>query len=126
MEAVSVVAELEGALLRDTDLFPYFMLVAFEASGLIRFTLLLLLWPLLRLLLATGRGELAIRVMALAAVAGVPVAEVEAVARAVLPKFFLDDLDTAAWPESPWLREATRCMDWTMRATASPPGCRDS
>ncbi|CAA6661738.1 unnamed protein product [Spirodela intermedia] len=87
MEAVSVVAELEGALLRDGDLFPYFMLVAFEASGLIRFTLLLLLWPLLP----------GLRVMAVAAIAGVPVAEVEAVARAVLPKFFLDELDAAAW-----------------------------
>lgn len=41
----SVVAELEGALLRDACTFPYFMLVAFEASGLPRFVALLALWP---------------------------------------------------------------------------------
>lgn len=46
-ERRSVVAELEGALLRDAATFPYFMLVAFEASGLPRFTALLALWPLL-------------------------------------------------------------------------------
>ncbi|CAA6656797.1 unnamed protein product [Spirodela intermedia] len=92
-----VVAELEGTLLRSPDVFPYFMLVAFEASGLIRFALLLLLWPVVRLLGAAGRGDLALRVMVFVAVAGVREAEIEAVARAVLPKFFLDDVDMTAW-----------------------------
>ncbi|KAL6620355.1 hypothetical protein ACP70R_035494 [Stipagrostis hirtigluma subsp. patula] len=93
----SVVAELEGALLRGADTFPYFMLVAFEASGLPRFAALLALWPLLRLLELLGRGDLALRAAALVATAGVPRAEVEAVARAVLPKFMADDVDPAAW-----------------------------
>ncbi|XP_062231572.1 glycerol-3-phosphate acyltransferase 5-like [Phragmites australis] len=93
----SVVAELEGALLRGADTFPYFMLVAFEASGLLRFAALLAVWPLLRLLELLGRGRLALRLAAFVATAGVPRAEVEAVARAVLPKFLADDVDAAAW-----------------------------
>ncbi|KAI5019170.1 hypothetical protein ZWY2020_044058 [Hordeum vulgare] len=94
----SVVAELEGALLRDACTFPYFMLVAFEASGLPRFAALLALWPALRLLeLLLGRGGLALRCAAFVATAGVPRAELEAVARAVLPKFMADDVDPAAW-----------------------------
>jgi glycerol-3-phosphate acyltransferase len=93
----SVVAELEGGLLRGADTFPYFMLVAFEASGLLRFAALLALWPLLRLLELAGRGDLALRAAALVATAGVPRAEVEAVSRAVLPKFMADDVDPRAW-----------------------------
>ncbi|CAM0955212.1 unnamed protein product [Alopecurus aequalis] len=94
----SVVAELEGTLLRDPCTFPYYMLVAFEASGLTRFAALLLLWPALRLLdlLLPGR-HLAVRCAAFVATAGVPRAELEAVARAVLPKFMADDVDPAAW-----------------------------
>ncbi|AQK86442.1 Glycerol-3-phosphate acyltransferase 5 [Zea mays] len=93
----SVVAELEGALLRSADTLPYFMLVAFEASGLPRFALLLALCPLLRLLELAGRGGLALRAAAFVATAGVTRAELEAVSRAVLPKFMADDVDPAAW-----------------------------
>ncbi|KAJ6357694.1 hypothetical protein OIU78_005521 [Salix suchowensis] len=69
----SVVSELEGTLLKDRDPVSYFMLVAFEASGLLRFALLLILWP------------------------GVSESEIESVARAVLPKFYMDDIDMEAW-----------------------------
>jgi glycerol-3-phosphate acyltransferase len=93
----SVVAELEGALLRSADTLPYFMLVAFEASGLPRFALLLALCPLLRLLELAGRRGLALRAAAFVATAGVTRAELEAVSRAVLPKFMADDVDPAAW-----------------------------
>ncbi|KAF8703854.1 hypothetical protein HU200_031950 [Digitaria exilis] len=86
-----------GGLLRSTDTFPYFMLVAFEASGLPRFAALLALWPLLRLLELAGHGGLALRLAAMVATAGVARAEVEAVSRAVLPKFMADDVDPAAW-----------------------------
>lgn len=89
--------ELEGTLLKDPDPFSYFMLVAFEASGLIRFALLLLTWPLIALVGSIGGGSLAIRLMTFVAVAGVSEAEVEAVARAVLPKFMMDDVDMEAW-----------------------------
>uniref|UniRef100_A0A803P129 Phospholipid/glycerol acyltransferase domain-containing protein n=1 Tax=Cannabis sativa TaxID=3483 RepID=A0A803P129_CANSA len=93
----SVVSELEGALLKDPDPFAYFMLVAFEASGLVRFALLLLLWPLIRLMEMTGMGEAGLKLMIFVAVAGVRESEIESVARAVLPKFYMDDLDMEAW-----------------------------
>ncbi|KAL0321928.1 UNVERIFIED_CONTAM: Glycerol-3-phosphate acyltransferase 5 [Sesamum calycinum] len=93
----SVVSELEGTLLKDPDVFSYFMLIAFEASGLIRFALLLALWPVIRLLEVCGRGEDGLRLTVFAATAGVPVSEIEAVARAVLPKFYLDDINMGAW-----------------------------
>ncbi|WOL14989.1 hypothetical protein Cni_G23770 [Canna indica] len=93
----SIVSELEGTLLKDGDPFPYFMLLAFEASGLIRFVALLLLWPVLRLLDALGMAELSLRLAVFVAVAGVPEPEIEAAARAVLPKFLMEDVDVAAW-----------------------------
>ncbi|KAI3470766.1 hypothetical protein Pfo_027429 [Paulownia fortunei] len=93
----SVVSELEGTLLKDPDVFSYFMLIAFEASGLIRFALLLALWPMIRLLEALGRGDDGLKLTIFVATAGVPLSEIEAVARAVLPKFYLDDIDMEAW-----------------------------
>ncbi|KAK4766106.1 hypothetical protein SAY87_007748 [Trapa incisa] len=93
-----VVSEFEGTLLRDSDPFSYFMLVAFEASaGLLRFTLLLLLWPAIRLLAQLGFDEPALRLMIFVALAGVKASDVETIARAVLPKFYVDDVDMGAW-----------------------------
>ncbi|XP_057789003.1 glycerol-3-phosphate acyltransferase 5-like [Salvia miltiorrhiza] len=93
----SVVAEFEGGILREQDVFSYFMLIAFEASGLIRFASLLALWPVVRLLEAAGRGDRGLKLTIFVATAGVPLQEIEAVARAVLPKFYLDDVDMEAW-----------------------------
>lgn len=95
----SIAAEFEGTLLKVDDSFPYFMLLAFESNslGLVRFALLLLLWPVLKLLSRMNRDELALRVMVFVAVAGVEAAGVEAAARAVLPKFFMEDVGIAAW-----------------------------
>lgn len=93
----SVVSELEGTLVKDTDAFSYFMLVAFEASGLVRFGLLLILWPMIRFLDMAGMGDKGLKLMIFVAVAGVPKSEIESVARAVLPKFYMDDLDMDAW-----------------------------
>ena len=96
-ESGSIVSELEGTLLDDVDPFPYFMLLAFETSGLIRFAALLFLWPLLRLLHSIGMAGLSLQLTVFVAVAGVRESEMEAVARAVLPKFFMDDVNMAAW-----------------------------
>ncbi|KAG6433230.1 hypothetical protein SASPL_104838 [Salvia splendens] len=93
----SVVSELEGTLLKDPNVFSYFMLVAFEASGLVRFALLLMLWPLVRLLEACGRGDDGLKLTLFVATAGVRFQEIQAVTRAVLPKFFFDDLNMEAW-----------------------------
>ncbi|KAH9766923.1 glycerol-3-phosphate acyltransferase 5 [Citrus sinensis] len=93
----SVVSEFEGTLLKDPDPFSYFMLVAFEASGLIRFALLLILWPVIRLLDALGFGDAGLKMMIFVATAGLRMIEIESVARAVLPKFYMDDIDMEAW-----------------------------
>ncbi|XP_059458202.1 glycerol-3-phosphate acyltransferase 5-like [Corylus avellana] len=93
----SVVAELEGSLLKDPDAYSYFLLVAFEASGLFRFAVLLMLWPVIRLLEMMGMGDAGLKFMIFVAVAGVRESEIRSVARAVLPKFYMDDIDMEAW-----------------------------
>ncbi|CAK9134813.1 unnamed protein product [Ilex paraguariensis] len=93
----SVVSELEGTLLKDHDSFSYFMLIAFEASGLIRFALLLMLWPVIRLLEVCGKDDVGLKLTIFVATVGLRVSEIESVARAVLPKFFVDDIDLEAW-----------------------------
>ncbi|CAM8967091.1 unnamed protein product [Rhodiola kirilowii] len=93
----SVVSEFEGILLRDKDPFSYFMLVGFEASGLIRFTLLLLAWPLIQLLGLLSMHDAGLRLAIFVSTAGVHISEIESVARAVLPKFYMDDIDMNAW-----------------------------
>ena len=92
----SVVSELEGTLLKDPNPFSYFMLVAFEASGLIRFALLLLFWPVIRLLEMLGMDDAGLKLMVFFATAGLHVSEIESVSRAVLPKFYMDDIDMEA------------------------------
>lgn len=93
----SVVAELEGSLVKDPDPFSYFMLIAYEASGLIRFALLLLFWPIVRLLSLMGQEDAGLKLTIFISVAGLRVSEIRSVARAVLPKFYMDDLNMDAW-----------------------------
>lgn len=92
-----MISELEGTLLKEWDVFSYMMLVAFEASGVIRFALLLMLWPVIRVLDMVGMGESSVKLMIFVAMAGVAKSEIESVARAVLPKFMMDDVDMDAW-----------------------------
>jgi len=93
----SVVSELEGTLVKNPDPFSYFMLVAYEASGLIRFSLLLILWPVIRFLELCGKKDAGLKLSIFVATAGLRVSEIESVARAVLPKFYMDDIDMEAW-----------------------------
>ncbi|KAF5733832.1 glycerol-3-phosphate acyltransferase 5-like [Tripterygium wilfordii] len=93
----SVVSELEGTLLKDPDPFSYFMLVAFEASGLLRFASLLILWPVIRLLDVLNMGDAGLKLMIFVSTVGVRASEIESVARAVLPKFYMDDVDMEGW-----------------------------
>ncbi|KAJ4975720.1 hypothetical protein NE237_000826 [Protea cynaroides] len=76
-------------LLRSQSFFPYFMLVAFEGGCIIRAFLLLLSCPLLWVL----NYELKLRVMVFITFCGLQKKDVESVGRAVLPKFFLENLN---------------------------------
>ncbi|CAN6290556.1 unnamed protein product [Urochloa humidicola] len=94
----TVAADLEGTLLRSRSAFPYYALVAFETGGAPRLALLLLLAPLAAALsrLAPSRAA-GVRVLVFAATAGARVADVESAARAVLPRFYAEDVHPAAW-----------------------------
>ncbi|CAN0914068.1 Probable glycerol-3-phosphate acyltransferase 3, partial [Linum grandiflorum] len=78
---------MEGALLKSASVFPYFMLVAFEAGNPLRAMLLLLLYPLIWLV----GEEMGLSVMVFVSFVGVK-AESFRVGRSVLPKFFLEDV----------------------------------
>ncbi|XP_055809405.1 glycerol-3-phosphate acyltransferase 5-like [Solanum dulcamara] len=93
----SIVSELEGVLLKDPNPFCYFMLMAFEASGVVRFALLLMLWPIIRLLEFLGRDDYGLKLTIFVATIGVRISEIESVSRAVLPKFYFDDINMEAW-----------------------------
>ncbi|XP_002445007.1 glycerol-3-phosphate 2-O-acyltransferase 6 [Sorghum bicolor] len=94
----SVASELEGTLLISGSLFPYFFLVALEAGGPLRALLLLAAYPLVALLgAAFSSDDLPLLAMTFLSTAGLGVADVTAVARATLPKFFLADLRGTAF-----------------------------
>ncbi|KAB2076508.1 hypothetical protein ES319_A06G045700v1 [Gossypium barbadense] len=83
----TLVFHLEGALLKAYSLFPYFMLVAFEAGGLFRALILLLLYPFVWLL----GHELGLKVMVFVSFVGIKKEKFRA-GTAILPKFFLEDV----------------------------------
>ncbi|MED6168574.1 hypothetical protein PIB30_012843 [Stylosanthes scabra] len=79
--------DVEGALLRSSSVFPYFMLVAFEAGGLIRAIVLVLTYPFVCLV-----GEdLGMKIMVMVCFLGIKEKSFR-VGRAVLPKFMLEDV----------------------------------
>ncbi|KAJ1276787.1 hypothetical protein BS78_05G242000 [Paspalum vaginatum] len=84
----TLVVDVDSALLRSADdPFPYFMVVALEAGGFLRGLLLLLLYPLVRCL----RAAAGVRAMAAVAFCGLRAGRFRA-GRAVLPKWFLEDV----------------------------------
>ncbi|GKV09256.1 hypothetical protein SLEP1_g20781 [Rubroshorea leprosula] len=83
----TMIFHLEDALLKSSSLFPYFMLVAFQAGGLFRALALLLLYPLV---LMAGK-ELATKIMVFVCFVGIRKHEFK-IGNAVLPKFFLEDV----------------------------------
>ncbi|CAD5322716.1 unnamed protein product [Arabidopsis thaliana] len=79
-------------ILKNKDSFSYFMLLAFDASGLIRFTVMLFHWPIIKLLDVLRYNNAALKLMIFIATVGLCEGEIEAVARTVLPKFYMDDV----------------------------------
>lgn len=89
-ENQTLVCGFYGTLLRSSSLFPFFMLVAFEGGGIFRALLLLLLSPVIFLL--GSNGEVALRLMIFVTFFGLRKKDMNLVARAVLPKFYLENL----------------------------------
>ena len=96
-EPHTVVANMDGTLLRGRSSFPYFALVAFEVGGILRLLFLLLATPLAGLLYYFVSESAGIQVLIFATFAGMKVSDIESVARAVLPKFYSSDLHPETW-----------------------------
>lgn len=109
----TVVSDLDGTLLRSDSAFSYFMLIAFEASGMIRSWILLTLAPLVWLLYHYISEAAGIQVLIFVAFAGLRVRDIESVARAVLPKFYADDVHSEAW-------NVFNCFQKRILITANP------
>uniref|UniRef100_A0ACD5VJE7 Uncharacterized protein n=1 Tax=Avena sativa TaxID=4498 RepID=A0ACD5VJE7_AVESA len=91
----TVVFDFHGGLLRSTALFPYFILVACEGGSLLRALLLLCCSPLVWLLGEhVGAG---IRVMAFVTFVGLRPRDADLVARAILPKFYMERLNAQVY-----------------------------
>ncbi|XP_019153761.1 PREDICTED: glycerol-3-phosphate acyltransferase 1-like [Ipomoea nil] len=83
------VCDIQGALLRTQSFFPFFMLVAFEGGSIFRAFFLLLSSPFLWFL----DFELKLRLMIFITFCGLRLKDMETVGRAVLPKFYLENLN---------------------------------
>lgn len=93
---LTIVSDFHGSLLKPTPshLFPYFMLVAFEGGSPVRALLLLLSSPILW---ALGyQSDVSMRIMTFITFCMLRVKDVDLVSRAVLPKFYMDNLNARA------------------------------
>ena len=80
---------MEETLLKSSSVYPYFLLVAFEAGGPLRAFILFLLYPIICLV---GK-EWGLKIMVFVCFVGLK-EESFSVGRTVLPKFFLEDVGT--------------------------------
>ncbi|QCE01672.1 glycerol-3-phosphate acyltransferase [Vigna unguiculata] len=88
-----VACDIHRVLLRSHSFFPYFMLVAFEGGSIFRAFLLLLSCPVLWIL----NHELRLKVMTFITFCGLRTNAMDSISRAVLPKFYLENLNLHAY-----------------------------
>ncbi|KAG6541489.1 hypothetical protein Mapa_017164 [Marchantia paleacea] len=93
----TIVADLDGTMLLGRSSFPYFMLVAFEAGGFIRASILLLLAPLAWILYHYVSESAGIKLLCFVSFVGLKARRIEVVSRAVLPKFYSEDVHPETW-----------------------------
>ncbi|XP_068641954.1 glycerol-3-phosphate acyltransferase RAM2-like [Aristolochia californica] len=96
-EKNTVVADMDGTLLRGRSSFPYFALVAFEVGGILRLLFLLVASPFAGILYYFVSECAGVQVLIFATLVGMKVSDIESVARAVLPKFYSMDLHPESW-----------------------------
>ncbi|CAN8277011.1 unnamed protein product [Cochlearia groenlandica] len=73
------------------------MLLAFDASGLLRFAFLLFLWPVIALIDVFGYENASLKLMTFVAFVGLRENNIKHMAKIILPKFYMDDLTVATW-----------------------------
>ncbi|XP_021274120.1 glycerol-3-phosphate acyltransferase 1 [Herrania umbratica] len=100
----TLVCDIHGVLLRSDTFFPYFMLVAFEGGSIVRAFLLLLSCSFLWVL----DSELKLRVMIFISFCGLRKKDIESVGRAVLPKFYLENLNLQVYEV--WSKTSSRVV----------------
>ncbi|KAF3453943.1 hypothetical protein FNV43_RR04384 [Rhamnella rubrinervis] len=83
----TLIFHLEGALLKSSSVFPYFMLVAFEAGGPLRALILLLSYPFVCLV----SEEFGLKIMVFLCFFGIK-AQSFRIGKSVLPKLFPEDV----------------------------------
>ncbi|KAL2611377.1 hypothetical protein R1flu_023069 [Riccia fluitans] len=96
-EGQTVVSDLDGTLLRGRSSFPYFMLIAFEVGGYLRSVLLLLAAPIIWLLYHFVSEAAGVKLMIFVSFAGLNVSKIQVAARAVLPRFYAQDVHPETW-----------------------------
>ncbi|GLJ25859.1 hypothetical protein SUGI_0495490 [Cryptomeria japonica] len=96
-EGQTVVADLDGTLLRGRSSFPYFAIFAFELGGIFRMAFLLLAAPLAGILYYFVSESAGIQVLIFSTFVGAKVSDIESIARAVIPKFYSEDLHPESW-----------------------------
>ncbi|KAM2859667.1 hypothetical protein COP2_025067 [Malus domestica] len=89
----TIACDIFGSLLKSQSVFPYFMLVAFEGGSIFRALLLLLSYPVLLIFDYEHR----LRVMIFITFCGLRKKDMESVGRAVLPKFYQENLNLQAY-----------------------------
>ncbi|XP_052210390.1 probable glycerol-3-phosphate acyltransferase 3 [Diospyros lotus] len=88
----TLIFSVEGTLLKSSSLFPYFMLVAFEAGCLFRALVLLVLYPFVHFV----GYEMGLNIMVMVCFFGIRTESFRA-GTAVLPKFFLEDVGSESF-----------------------------
>ncbi|KAG5514118.1 hypothetical protein RHGRI_035496 [Rhododendron griersonianum] len=83
----TLIFSVEGSLLKSQSLFPYFLLVAFEAGSILRALILFILYPFI----CVVGHEMGLKIMVMVCFLGIKEQSFRA-GTAVLPKFFLEDV----------------------------------
>ncbi|KAL3326755.1 hypothetical protein AABB24_037445 [Solanum stoloniferum] len=93
----TIVANMDGTLLRSKASFTYFALVAFDVGGVLRLLFLLLFSPFFSIFYYFISESVGLQVIIFATFVGMKVSDIESAARAVLPKFYSEDLHPESW-----------------------------